>query len=202
MAIIRRVKIAVRVPSYGYPKFHWVGSLVAAVQHAGKAGHAVDYNGLKNTALAWARQAMAEEALRSGAEALIFCDDDHVFPEDAFTRLAGHEAEVVAANYPNRRAPSTEPTAYKLVGGKPEPVWTTPEKAAAGEIERVHGIGLGLCRIRTRVLERVPRPWFGGDREDAWFCRQLAAAGVPIHVDHALSIQVGHIDEGPRYFPR
>jgi len=196
------VKIAVRVPSYGYPKFHFVGSLVAAVQHAERAGHEVDYNGLKNTALAWARQAMAEEALRSGAEALIFCDDDHVFPADAFTRLVGHDVDVVAANYPNRRAPTIEPTAYRLVDGKPQPVMTNAEKAATGALEPVQGIGLGLCRIRTKVLERVPRPWFGGDREDVWFCRQLAAAGVPIHVDHALSLEVGHIDEGPRFFPR
>ena len=71
---------------------------------------------------------------------MFWADADHVFPADALLRLVAHEKPVVGANYP-RRAHPTFPTAES----GDQHVWTTADKARAGDLERVSRLGLGLC---------------------------------------------------------
>jgi len=79
----------------------------------------------------------------------------------------------------------------------------------------VNHLGLGLCLINMRVFdvlqekaedkgEKTFLPLFkfiekpdgiGVIGEDVFFFEKLRAAGIPIHCDHALSWEVGHIHE-------
>ena len=134
-------------------------------------------------------------------------------------RLLGHSKPVVGANYPARASPS-QPTAGRLAGGQRLPVPTSPAIAAQRPLEQVNSMGLGLCLVSAAALEQVRRhqgrdviaPVFqstmieeGPDRvnvvgEDVYFFDQLAAAGVPVFVDHLLSMEVGHIGEAEYRF--
>jgi hypothetical protein len=161
------------------------------------------------------RNRLVAEAIHCGADYMLWMDADHVFPEDTLVRLLSHNRAVVGCNYARRNTP-TSPTASKEnADGKMELVWTTQEKAEAGELEEVGHAGLGLCLMDMRafgVLEQKATeagkehfwPLFRLDPtengiaftgEDVYFFKCLREAGVPMYVDHGLSWDVGHLHE-------
>jgi hypothetical protein len=142
--------------------------------------------------LAGNRNKLAERALEWGADFILWADADHVFPDHALIRLFSLNLPVVGCNYPTR-VPPLLPTALGLDG---RPVVTTEALARQGKVERVASLGLGFLLMRADLLARLERPWFAfadGLSEDRRFCRMLTEAGVPIHVDHSLSWEIGHV---------
>jgi len=142
--------------------------------------------------LAANRNRLAERALEWGADFILWADADHVFPDHALIRLFSLNLPVVGCNYPTR-VPPLVPTALGFDG---RPVATTEKLAREGKVEPVAALGLGLCLMRADLLARIPKPWFAfadGLSEDRRFFGMLREAGVPVHVDHALSWELGHI---------
>ena len=142
--------------------------------------------------LAANRNGLAERALEWGAHYILWADADHSFPDYALVRLLSLNLAVVGCNYPTRLPPFL-PTALGLDG---RPLATTEALAREGRVEPVASLGLGLCLMRADLLAKIPRPWFAfadGMSEDRRFFRLLSEAGVPAHVDHKLSWEVGHI---------
>jgi hypothetical protein len=138
------------------------------------------------------RNRLADRALEWGADFILWADADHVFPDHALIRLFSLNLPIVGCNYPTRVAPLV-PTALGLDG---RPVVTTEALARQGKVEPVAALGLGLCLMRADLLARLERPWFAfadGLSEDRRFFRMLGAAGVPVHVDHSLSWEIGHV---------
>lgn len=143
--------------------------------------------------VALVREGLVEAAERWGADAILWLDSDQTFPPDSLLRLVASGEAVIGANIP-RRAPDARPTAELLDGdGRRIPLYTTPDKAEAGEIEPVHLMGLGVCLTRMAALKALPRPIFDQLREDHGLMRKLAQAGFQPKVDHALSAEVGHV---------
>jgi hypothetical protein len=124
------------------------------------------------------------------------------FPKEALLRLLSLNLRVVGVNYPRRTSP-TIPTATTLDN---EVLWTTEEMARNLEITEVSHIGLGLCLMDMTILNEIPDLWplfayetlpgkIEGVGEDIYFFRKLHAAGIPVHVDHALSWTIGHVHQ-------
>ena len=158
-----------------------------------------------SSALPQLRNMLVDDAVSYGADYLLWADSDHQFPEDALLRLLSLNLPVVGVNYP-RRARPTSPTAIGLDG---EYVWTTAERAQAGEISEVQSLGLGFCLVDMTVIhalrgrggQAAAKPLFQiemlGDGldivgEDVFFFRRIAEAGYAVHLDHALSWAIGH----------
>jgi len=142
--------------------------------------------------LASNRNRLVERALEWGADWILWADADHVFPDHALIRLLSLELPVVGCNY-TTRVPPVVPTALGLDG---RAVHTTEALAREGKVERVAALGLGLCLMRSDLFAGLERPWFAfadGLSEDRRFFRMLGEAGVPIHVDHSLSWEIGHV---------
>ena len=165
------------------------------------------------------RHKLVAEALSWGADWMLWLDADHTFPSDTLARLWSHNLPVVGCNYARRCFP-TAPTAARQGcegGGKKSLVYTTQEKAEAREVEEVDHLGFGVCLIDMRVFDVLQNqaeaegngnflPLFkfetapngiGVIGEDVYFFKKLRAAGIPVHVDHALSWEVGHLHEMP-----
>lgn len=138
------------------------------------------------------RELLTDAALEWGAGHILWIDADQTFPANGLARLLGAKKPVIGANIPRRGRP-TGPTAARIVDGKRELIWTTPELAKVGAIEQVDHIGLGFCLVDAKVIERLTRPLFVGPHEDYHFSELLRAAGVEIYIDHAVSWQIGHI---------
>jgi hypothetical protein len=143
--------------------------------------------------VALVRERLFEAAGRWGAEWILWLDSDQSFPPDTLVRLAAAREPVIGANIP-RRSPDATPTAETLdAAGRRQFVWTTPEKIAAGTVEPVHQLGLGVCLTAMNALDRLPRPLFDELREDQGLMRKLREAGHRPMVDHRLSAEVGHV---------
>lgn len=225
----KTLKVAILIPCYGDPKLKFMACLVQLLNHFHTANITdADGNPLQRVCevfivstsnLLQSRHKLMADALYWGADYALWLDADHTFPRDALARLWSHNLPIVGCNYARRCIP-TAPTAAKMVtndAGEDHRnlVYTTPEKAVAGEIEEVSHLGLGLCLMDMRMLDSIQAraeekgaanflPLFKFETaddghseigEDVYFFSKARDAGVKVYLDHAVSWEVGHIHE-------
>jgi hypothetical protein len=216
------MKVALCIPAHRQVEAKWAQCLANMIAYS--CGATIELDGkpakiefetivVSSSLLPESRNRLVVEAIACEADYMLWLDADHVFPVDALLRLLGRSKLVVGCNYARRFTP-TSPTASKLADDK-ELVWTTKDKAEAGEVEEVSHMGLGLCLVDMRVyaiLERKaeedgkPHFWplftipakpdgIGCIGEDVSYFEMLREAGIRVYLDHALSWEVGHIHE-------
>jgi hypothetical protein len=210
------VKIAILIPIYGGAKPAFTACLANMIAATLRANINLDSHKIvpeietmvvSLSTISLARGALFHRAEQWGADFSLWLDSDHVFPRNALVRLLVHQRPVVGCNYRQRQYDS--PTA--VANGKLlEPTGDEPP------LQEVEALGLGLCLVNMRVLgplkaaaEAAGRPllplfkeeWVGEriTGEDRYFFNRLRAAGIPVHVDHLLSAEVGHIDEAVHF---
>jgi len=217
------MKVAICISRYGDTKGEFTISLgrmlVYTLSGAEPGGGAVrpeiEIFSVTSSDLPVSRNLLLKRAIEWQARYLLWLDADHIFPPQSLVRLLKHRLPVVGCNQPRRTEP-TGPVAVKLNDeGEMEHVWTTEALARDNVVEEVSHVGLGLCLIDMNILHQVKAHvekgvgwahWQPFDRkllpgtnarmgEDASFFEELRAAGIKIHVDHALSWHVGHIGE-------
>lgn len=210
------MKVALCIPYHGDPKADFTFSLARLIAHTLRAMPEVEIETLiaRSSILVQSRTRLFEWAREWGADTILWLDSDHTFPADALTRLIGLDLPVVGANYRRRHA-SVLPSAVKRdERGEWRMVPSNARIAAATPIEQADRIGFGLLLMRVAtVLTAFGEPLYplftttslaNGEfvGEDSLFCDRLRAAGVAIHVDHALSLMVGHVAEQTLLFPK
>lgn len=160
-----------------------------------------------NTYIHKARQVLAEEAQRRGADCVLWLDSDMRFPKETLMVLLQHNRDIVGVNYSKRGIPPKFVAAKQI---SPAKQLVTDEDSEG--LEEVEALGFGVVLMRTNVLmaldppARTGHPWFwheyvpGEDGEeslhvgeDVFFCRMAREAGFSIHVDHDLSKACAHI---------
>lgn len=225
-----KIKLAICIPVYGNPESLFLNSLMAAVEHWNRAnltnekGEAfekeVETFVVRSSILVENRHRLVAEALKWGADYMLWADADHIFERDAICRLWARNVDVVGCNYPRRCKP-TAPTAAKVVAPQtPDEdhtnlVYTDAGKASDNLMEEVDHVGFGLCLIRMSVFDRLQLhaeekgeksflPLFvfktkedgsGQIGEDVYFFGKLRDAGIKVYCDHGVSWTVGHITE-------
>lgn len=222
------IKIALCIPCYGDPKGKFVQCLTDMIVHTKDAvlshdGETLDVDIrtfiVSSSILTESRHRLVAEAILWEADFLLFMDADHVFPSDALCRLWARNLPVVGCNYARRCNP-TAPTAAKIITDVFEEdhknlLYTTKEKADAGEVEDVSHLGLGLCLVNAKVFNALQAkaeddgkdtflPLFefvrkedgsGVMGEDVFFFHKLKDAGFVPFCDHSLSWEVGHLHD-------
>lgn len=215
------MKIAISLPCLGSPKLGFTVSLANLTAHT--AGAAFNVNGrdvkpevrvfsASGSRLSHNRNLLFAEAANWGAIFQLWVDWDHIFPPDALIRLIRHGKAAVGANYPRRTTGELIPSATRRNrAGDLEAVATSREIAEATPLEAVETMGLGLCLVNMATVLPALRakaeggeimPLFRSDTgpdgdvgEDSYFFGKLREAGIQAHVDHRLSLEVGHITE-------
>lgn len=142
-----------------------------------------------------AREMLVEDAIKQGADFVIFLDSDQIFPYDTVHRLIVSGKRIIGANIATKTLPAA-PSARNS-WREAQPVFSTGKNG----LERVKYIGFGVTMIETSVFKQLPKPWFdtmyipdlGHVGEDLYFCEQAGKAGIPIYIDHDLSLLVGHV---------
>lgn len=215
------MKVAICIPRHGDTKGEFTISLARMIAFSAAADGpdgerlTIEIFSIASTDLPGNRTRLLEQAILWQADYLLWLDDDHIFPPDTLLRLLRHRLPVVGCNQPRRSYP-TGPVAVKLNAvGELEHVWTTQDLAETGAVEPVIHVGLALCLIDMTILPQLRahiengvgwahwapfarKPIPGSTElmgEDVSFMRELADAGIGVHVDHGLSWQVGHIHE-------
>lgn len=210
----RGVRIAICVPSHDRvpAKFAYdlgrmmgyLGTIVGAEQ--GIEG--VSLNFVTGTYVHSARQELAEAALSSGADYVLWIDSDMRFPKDALVRLLQRGESVVGINYAKRGLPPAF-VAIKKVGRTAEdtPEWCVTDADSEG-LEEVEAMGGGMVLMRSDVFHDLhdpygeDGPWYWYEwlpeigqqvGEDVYFCDLLREAGHTLYVDHDLSKECAHV---------
>lgn len=201
------MKIAVCVPHYGPLNARFVACLCDLLSFT--AGATINYNGRpvrpqigalfeENGPLDYKRTRLVRRAQEIGVDYIQWIDNDQTFPQDGTLRLAAHDLPIVGCNYIHRSGPPT-PTALGLDGRLVE----TTDKTH-GRLESVAVVGFGFCLMKTQVFNVIPPPWFTTEMtpqgeilysDDATFDNRARAVGIPVHLDHGVSLEVGHIGE-------
>jgi hypothetical protein len=208
------MKIAICTPHYGGVTMEYAQSLsrmiictlrTTIVWNGVEVEPEIEVFTTSSSILPWARNSLVEDAVRWGADYLLWVDADQRFPVDALLRLLTLGFPIVGANYPRRGEP-VWPTAIGLDGKR---VITTKALADSGQVVEVASLGLGFCLVTMSVIhalreeltdgEREPLfayQWFSGGLElageDVFFFRRARKAGFAVHMDHALSWHMGH----------
>lgn len=182
------------------PCLSWMWSQAVAAQYqlaaAAPPGTQIIFEASENSSIAKKRNAVVEAFLTNAppsAEWLCFVDSDMAPPADAIERLLAWEQLIVSALCYSRVPPflscagfdgETPGTTRRLQS--PDPNLPT--------LREVDFAGAGCLLVRRHALERIPAPWFDhpaghvGSGEDAHFCRQARAAGIPIYCDTSLVV--------------
>lgn len=210
------MKVALCIPCHGDTKADFTFCLARMIAASITAGQGVEIETLiaRSSILVESRTRLFEWSRDWGADYILWLDSDHTFSPQSLLKLLARRLPVVGANY-RRRHIQNYPTAIKRdADGTWRLVETTAAKAAADQIEEVDRLGFGFLLMEMEAISKalgekinplfetqsLPDGTFIG--EDALFCDRLRAAGLKIHVDHSVSIWVGHIYEHNLLFPQ
>lgn len=138
----------------------------------------------------WGRNAICEHALEKGADYVLFIDDDMTFESNLLLKLMAHDKDIVSA-WAYQRGEPHNPVAYmysSMANG-----YVAAINAANTGLRRVDAVGFGAVLIKTKVFEKLAKPWFKFERfgEDIGFCHAARQAGFEVWCDSDL--EIGHL---------
>jgi hypothetical protein len=198
------MKVAICIPHYGDLKAGFVASLSALLIESARE-HQIGVAMARNPIVSVARTVVVVEAINANVDYLLLLDTDQTFPPETLKTLLAHKVAMVGANIVRKQPPFT-PTTINLKG-------QNILSSAGMPLEEVSRTSLGVCLVSIEVFRtierkaiaegRKPLPIFaietgddgGAFGEDYFFCQRVREAGEKIHVDHNLSMLVGHIGE-------
>lgn len=185
------MKIVLGVPVYDSVQFDACASLVALVQEWPRLRPDDELVPLfvRGQPASFVRNTIANEALRVGADAIIWNDSDISLDESSqYARLVETLFEV----YPEYHGVGLivgAPCIMQAQAGRfTTNISTRPDvRATTAEPFAINAVGFGLVAMHTSALLTVPRPWFEFKSdpktgkplvgEDIGFCDALVAAG-------------------------
>lgn len=190
ICIISPVKDSIQEPA--------VASVVALAMHLTRQGHdVVRRSTWLSSNLAQARALLVREALATGAERVLFLDDDIVFDPADFDCLAVLDVgdDIVSGSY-KRRATDGEWVGAPLEGGTDR-----------GALLAMHHVGMGFALMTRGCLLRMVEAHGDGafefrydgtmvTGEDKIFCSRWRELGGRIWLH--TGVQLGHV--GPNIF--
>lgn len=218
-------RVVIAIPVHRQMEADFGVCLAGLTMHTVRQAPSIDIavQRVSSSILAQARTRLWRWAENNRADYILFADADQTFPPDALLRLLAHDLPAVGANYPARTAEVMVSTGWGLDG-------QTLKLPRRGDgVEEVLHLGLGMCLINVPAVasaladqaQREGRstyyPLFaalpdpdgalhpnGDDKfigEDVYFFDKLRAAGIKLHVDHDLSLEVGHLADIHLAFP-
>jgi GT2 family glycosyltransferase len=166
-----------------------------------RKGHQAIYT-VAGTLIFDQREKLALEAIKEGADYILWVDADMRFPKNTIERLLKHDKDIVGVNATTRSIP-VKATAKMLKIDLEEKTneWIPVSSKNKTGIERVTSIGCGVMLVKREVFEKMERPWFWFENlknhkllgEDVYFCVKAHDFGFETWVDHDLSNEIGHV---------
>lgn len=170
-----------------------------------RCGHWVVFDYVRGYDCATARNNIAKQTKREGADYVFMVDSDIVLPSDALQHLLDNPVDVCLGYYPHRlhnrydgrvtmfKNDEFDYTHYYTA----EEVKDLREQGVTRQL--VHGGGMGCALIKADVFDRIEFPYFDWVNyengmllgEDTFFCSRCKKAGIPIYMD--TRVKCGHI---------
>lgn len=216
------IKVAICVPTHdmmaSYFAYDLAGMIGWTTRHFTQEGaiEELSLHMVSGTYVHTARQQLLVDAMKGGADYILFLDADMRFPKDALVRLLSHKVSMVGCNYPKRGVPPDYVAIKKSVNLDEDGNRTDGSKLQTLEgstgLEEVEALGFGCVLIHHSVFRAMgqkhdPREkgpfWFFEYHpeikthvgEDVYFCRLAREVGTIVYVDHDLSKDIRHIGQ-------
>ena len=147
----------------------------------------------------FAREMLADQAVKYGCDYLFMVDDDMMAPVDLFYKLVKHDVDIVSPLAFTRNPPH-RPVMFKLVEGydkvvrKSYSMTTTVFNYPKDKLVECDATGFGAVLIKTEVIKKLSKPCFMGSvgtGEDIHFCIAAKKMGFRVFMD--TSVKLGHI---------
>lgn len=146
------------------------------------------------------RNNITEQAIKSGAEYVLYLDDDQVLEPDTLRHLLKHDVDAVSALYLSRDVPFLPNVYNKEKDGWLYRLLKSDDKG----LRQVSAVGAGCLLVKTKVFSKMEKPYWrlGQTKSSEWgddldFCKRVEEAGFKIWVD--LSTSIGHVVLGTIY---
>jgi hypothetical protein len=147
----------------------------------------------------YAREMLADQALKNECDYLFMVDDDMMAPEDLFYRLVCHDVDIVAPLAFTRNAPH-RPVMFSVIEGFDSVMrrnyfmGTTVNNYPRNKLVECDAVGFGAVLIKTEIFRRMAKPYFMGSMncgEDMHFCAAAKKLGYRVFMD--TSTKLGHL---------
>jgi GT2 family glycosyltransferase len=152
------------------------------------------------------REGLVKAALAEGCTHVLFIDSDMRFPPDIISIMLSREVPIIGVNAVTRRKPivgtalNLELTRDDETGEIKKTRWMKIDSRGKKGCEQVTAVGFGATMIAKEVFEKIKNPWFNVEwstrgiiGEDVYFCLKALDEGIPVFVDHDLSMHIGHL---------
>lgn len=150
-----------------------------------------------------ARNKLAKQAIKMGADWTMWFDSDMIFQPDTMIKLLEHNAPIVSGAY-FRRSPPYHLVAFDECDTKNRK-WT--DLKLPTETVKCGGVGFGCVLVKTEVLFDVAakfQTWFepmNGFGEDLSFCWRARECGYDILLDPSITCgHIGHITVNESFY--
>ena len=150
-----------------------------------------------------ARNKLAKQAIKMGAEWTMWFDSDMIFPPETMIKLLEHNAPIVSGAY-FRRSPPYHLVAFDECDTKNRKL---TDLKLPTETVSCGGVGFGCVLVKTDVLFDVAakfQTWFepmNGFGEDLSFCWRARECGYDILLDPSISCgHIGHITVNESFY--
>lgn len=147
----------------------------------------------------FAREMLAESALKYECDYLFMVDDDMMAPVDLFYKLVKHDVDIVAPLAFTRNPPHRS-VMFRIIEGYDNvvksnyfintPVLNYPRN----KLVECDAVGFGAVLIKTEVIKKMQAPRFMGSHgtgEDIHFCMAAKKLGFKVFMD--TSVKLGHL---------
>jgi len=199
------VKVCIAIPCLDYMASDFALSLAALCMKRAydpKLRKGVDLALIHQTGsiIMEARNSLVHRAQEMDCTHIFFLDSDVVVPPNALERLISWHKPIVAASYVKRVEPH-QLLGEQLVSLDGEMEETIPlNNMTAFPLKAMATIPLGCALISMKVFDSLTKPYFaylttpeGSMSEDSFFSHKARNAGFAIHLDTALTKEVGHV---------
>lgn len=199
------VKVAICIPATDYIVVDFMHSLLAMqafVNDWNKEAEKKEWKTLdvnvfifRSSLLVGSRTELVKDALKWGADWILWLDSDMAFPPDTLLRLIDRKLPLVGANYVKRGLMSTPVTTDK----DRRFLRTDPEDTG---LEEADSTGFGVLLCTADIYRKMEFPWFDTVwmennellGEDVFFFKKVKhELGISLYIDHDLSQLVRHI---------
>lgn len=188
-------KILIAIPMLNMVHAEFMTCLIRLILHK-IDGAEIYYSVTKDSMTYTARIQLAETALQSGADYVLWIDSDMTFPADALERLLEHDKDMVTGLYFQRRG-KHDPVIYSDLNGDSRSAYSDYPQDS---LFKVAACGFGLVLMKSEVIAKVAQgndgmtfQPFPGIGEDLSFCYRWNAVGGEIFCDSTLKL--GHLGD-------
>jgi hypothetical protein len=198
-------KLIIAVPMYGSPPAEaWI-AFIELCKNLSMGHEDFDIVATNLAYVDFARNDIVRRASKRGAKEILFIDQDVIYPDDLYWKLARHDKPVVSALY-FKRLPPYDPLVFDWVDR--ERIDVTSRKDYDEGLVECGAVGLGATLIQMEAIDKVlewqlnngekhPNPFrvFPPVGEDIFFCAHCREAGIPVYCD--TTVKCLHIGLNP-----